>query len=261
MDERWGQVASNRSPFIFFMLVFALSAPFYLVGAMTTFQIIPGVPLSGFGFVCPAVAAIFLVLRENGKAGVIVLLKRSVDWKRIKGKIWFAPMILLAPFAALIQYGIVRWTSAPIPMPQFPSVMALILALALLTGALCEELGWSGYAIDPLQDRLGALQASILVGFVWAIWHIVPLVQVGRLPVWIAWWCLGTVALRVLIVWLYNNTGKSVFAAAVLHAMSNLAWQLFPINGSFFDVRINAVLMTLVAFAFVVVWAPRRLAG
>jgi hypothetical protein len=131
MDERWGQVASNRSPFTIFTLVFALSAPFYLVGAMTTFQIIPGVPLSGFVFVCPAIAAIFLILRENGKAGVIVFLKRSLDWKRIKGKIWFAPMILLAPFAALIQYGIMRWTSVPIPLPQFPNAITLILALAL----------------------------------------------------------------------------------------------------------------------------------
>lgn len=82
-----------------------------------------------------------------------------------------------------------------------------------------EELGWSGYAIDRMQDRWGAFPASTLLGLVWAIWHIVPLVQVHRSPVWIAWWCLGTVAARVLIVWLYNNTGKCVFGAAVFHTM------------------------------------------
>jgi hypothetical protein len=95
---------------------------------------------------------------------------------------------------------------------------------------------------------------------VWAIWHIVPLVQVHRSPVWIAWWCLGTVAARVLIVWLYNNTGKCVFAAAVFHTMMNVSWQLFPIHGSYFDERINGVIMAFVAAVVVIIWGPRTLA-
>ncbi len=57
--------------------------------------------------------------------------------------------------------------------------------------------------------------------------------QAHRSVVWIAWWCLGTVALRVVMVWLYNSTGKSVFAAALFHAVSNVCWQLYPIQGSF----------------------------
>jgi uncharacterized protein len=76
-----------------------------------------------------------------------------------------------------------------------------------------EELGWSGYAIDPLQDRWNALRAAILLASVWAAFHSVPLLQRGRSAGWIAWWSLITVALRVLITWIYTNTGKSVFAA------------------------------------------------
>jgi hypothetical protein len=95
---------------------------------------------------------------------------------------------------------------------------------------------------------------------VWAIWHIVPLVQLHRSFVWIAWWCLGTVAARVLIVWLYNNTGKCVFAAAVFHTMMNVSWQLFPIHGSYFDERINGVIMAFVAAVVVIIWGPRTLA-
>ena len=94
--------------------------------------------------------------------------------------------------------------------------------------ALGEELGWSGYVIDPLQDRRSALQASVLLGLVWAAWHLVPLIQADRSPEWIGWWSLYTAASRILMTWLYNNTGKSVFAAALYHDMSNLSWQLFP---------------------------------
>jgi uncharacterized protein len=44
---------------------------------------------------------------------------------------------------------------------------------------------------------------------------------------WIAWWSLGTVAARVIIVWLYDNTGGSVLAAAVFHDMVNVTYSLF----------------------------------
>jgi hypothetical protein len=66
--------------------------------------------------------------------------------------------------------------------------------------------------------------------------------------------------MRVIIVWLYNSTGGSVVAAALLHAMSNLAWQLFPVNGSSYDPRINGLILTVVATALLVVRGPRTLA-
>jgi membrane protease YdiL (CAAX protease family) len=51
--------------------------------------------------------------------------------------------------------------------------------------ALSEELGWSGYALDPLQDRWGALQAGVLLGVAWAAWHVVPVIQARRALRWI----------------------------------------------------------------------------
>ena len=80
-----------------------------------------------------------------------------------------------------------------------------------------------------------------------------------QLASWIGWWSLGTVAMRVLIVWLYNNTGKTVFAAALLHAMGNVCWQLFPVHGSYFDPRTNGIATVLAAFAVTVVWGPHKL--
>jgi hypothetical protein len=250
----------NRSPLKFFLLVFALSLPFWLAGALTPFQLLPGVPVGALMLFCPITAAVIFVYRENKTAGVTTLLKRAFDFERIRSKIWYVPILLLAPAAAVLQFGLRRWMGVLLPIPQIPVVATLAMALALFVAALCEELGWSGYVTDPLQDRWGALPASILLGSVWAIWHIVPLVQVHRSPVWIAWWCLGTVAARVLIVWLYNNTGKCVFAAAVFHTMMNVSWQLFPIHGSYFDERINGVIMAFVAAVVVIIWGPRTLA-
>jgi len=76
---------------------------------------------------------------------------------------------------------------------------------------------------------------GILIGAVWAVWHFIPLLQAHRSMEWIAWWSLGTISLRVIMVWIYAQSGRSVFGMALFHAMINLCWQLFPINGSYYD--------------------------
>jgi len=152
-----------------------------------------------------------------------------------------------------------RLVRLPLPAPKFPGLTALVIFLVFLIAGLGEEVGWSGYIIDPMQDRWNALQASILLGLVCATWHIVPFAQAGRSPTWIAWQCLNLVAMRVLLVWLFNNTGKSVFAAALCHAMVNVSWQLFPNYGSHYDPRITGLITAFAAVTVTVIWGPRTL--
>jgi membrane protease YdiL (CAAX protease family) len=130
----------------------------------------------------------------------------------------------------------------------------------LFIAALGEEVGWTGYITDPMQNRWSALQTGILLGFVLAAWHIIPLVQAHRTPAWASWWLLYTVASRVLMVWIYNNAGMSVFAATLYHAISNLSWQLFPNYGSHWDPRITGLIVALAAAIVTVAWGPRMLA-
>jgi membrane protease YdiL (CAAX protease family) len=163
------------------------------------------------------------------------------------------------PAVAVLSYGLMRLIGLPLPAPQFPILFALGFFLVAFVAALGEELGWSGYVIDPMQDRWNALTAAALLGAVWAIWHWVPLVQAHRSPTWIAWWSLGTVAQRVLIVWLYNNAGKSVFAAALFHAASNVSWQVFPNYGSHWDPRMDGLITAFVAAIVVFIWGSRTL--
>jgi uncharacterized protein len=249
-----------RSPLKFFLLVFALSVPFWLIGALTNMQLMPGLSVSALGAVCPMVAALILVHRESGKAGVRALLRRSFDFKRIKAKRWYAPILLLMAGVNVAVYGLMRWMDMPLPPAQILVPVALLMFFAFFVGALGEELGWSAYITDPMQDRWNALQAGLLLGHVAVLWHLVPLLLSHRSPTWIAWWCLYAVAARILIVWLYNNTGKSVFAVALFHATLNLSWMLFPVNGSHFDMRLGGLVMAFTATIVTVVWGPATLA-
>jgi membrane protease YdiL (CAAX protease family) len=206
---------------------------------------------------CPLIAAAILTHREDGTEGVKELLGRAFDYERIRAKAWYLPIILLMPGVMALSYGLLRLMRFPLPAPQLPGLAALFMFLAFFVAALGEELGWTGYAIHPMQDRWNALQASIMLGLVWAVWHIIPFLQAHRSATWIAWQCLCLVASRVLKVWLYNSTGKSVFAVAACHAMQNVSWQLFPNQGSHYDPRMTGLIMALAAFIVTLVWEPR----
>lgn len=247
-------------PWAFFLLVIALSIPFWLLGAATGIELLPHLPVSALGAFCPALAAVILVYREKKAAGVIALLRRSVDYSRIPSKAWYVPIVLLMPAVILVAYWVMRALGMPLPTPRFALLPLPFLFVVFFITGLGEELGWSGYAIDPLQARWTALGAGILVGLFWAVWHLIPLAQAHRAPSWVAWWCLTTVAMRVILVWLYNNTGKSVFAAALHHAMQNVSWQLFPNSGSHYAPSVIGPILVVVVAIVTAAWGHRTLA-
>ena len=228
----------ETSVFTFFVLVFALSIPFWVLGTLYPFQLLPGLPISALGAFTPALGALVLTYRSDRLSGVLQLLQRSFDFKRLKNTKWFLVILLVNPVIAVLAYLLIGAVSEPLPIPR-PLTLAILPMFAFFfIGALGEEIGWSGYATEPLRQRWGTVPASLMLGAVWAIWHFVPLVQADRRVEWIAWWSLDTISLRLIMTWLYVNSGKSVFAAAVFHAMINLSWQLFPNNGSFYDPQI-----------------------
>jgi hypothetical protein len=78
---------------------------------------------------------------------------------------------------------------------------------------------------------------------------------------WILGQCLCTVALRVVLSWIYANAGPGILVVALCQASSNVAWSLFPNHGSHFDPAVAGVLAALAAGAVVVGFGPRTLAG
>ena len=246
-----------QSSLPFFLLVFVLSAPFWALGAVIDCQLMPGLPIAALTFVCPAVAALILAYRQSRNAGFRALLKRSFDGARI-AMLWFLPIVLLMPGVTAVSFLALRWSGVAVPAPQIAVLPTIGLFLVFMVGALGEELGWTGFALDRLQTRWSVLESGLLLGGVWAVWHWVPLIQAHRSPAWIAWWTLGTVSERLIMVWLYNRTGRSVFGVVVFHAVSNVCWQLFPVQGSFFDPRVNAVILAVVATGVMLSGSQRK---
>ncbi len=255
--------SSKRSPLKFFVLVFALSIPLWVLGSIVEVKGLPlNVPVSVLGLIfVPLIAASILVYREEKLAGIKRLLKRAFDHKRIKQKIWYVPIIFLPPLLFLLTYVVMRLIVLPLPAEwNIPFLTIPILFIAFFIFAIGEELGWMGYAVDPMQDWWSALTTSIILGSVWAIWHYPSLIQADRTLTWIAWWSLRTVGLRVLIVWLYNNTGRSLFGAILFHAMLNVSDILFPNYGSHYDPAVGGSIIAITAIIVTVLWGSKTLA-
>ncbi len=106
----------KRSPLTFFVLVFALSLPFWLLGTIVKHVPIPiNLPVSALQFVCPLIAAFILVSREEKRGGIKRLLKSVFDVKSIKHKIWYVPIILLMPLVMVLSYGVMLLLRRPLP--------------------------------------------------------------------------------------------------------------------------------------------------
>ncbi|GAB3643646.1 hypothetical protein GCM10027423_42830 [Spirosoma arcticum] len=209
---------------------------------------------------CPLIAAIILVYRKRTSQDVKELLSQTFDFKKIKDKRWYLPIVCLMPVIAVLSYGYMELTSALSPESQTPVLSILIFFGIYFIGAIGEEIGWSGYAIDPLQNRYGSVKASLILGGFWAIWHIIPWSQTHQTPVWIVWQSVSTVLLRVVMVWLFNNTGKSVFAMVLFHAMINISPYLILNQGGHYDPFITCILLTMTVITIIFLWGSKTLA-
>jgi uncharacterized protein len=205
----------RRHPLIcFFALAYVLSWwpwPLYLLGLAPS-------PIVSFG---PFLAALIVLAITYRKAGVVALLSRMVRWR--VHPVWYA-LALLLPIAISGAATLLN-VSLGAQAPSFAELGAwtgLIpqFFLSLLVpgvGGTWEEPGWRGYALPVLQVRRSALLASLILGTLWAFWHL-PFVVYGTIPrsdmVFIVAW-------SVVFTWMFNNTSGSVLIAMLMHAMNN----------------------------------------
>jgi CAAX amino terminal protease family. len=242
------RTAAKNHPGIFFLLLFLLTLPEYALGLVPPYSVVM--------VLNPLLAASILTYHDEGFGGIVHLLKRSFDYSRIRRKTWYAPLLLLMPTTLILMYAWTRWTGVPMAGLQVPFLLLPPYFLVFIVLAIGEEVGWTGYALDPLQDRWGALPAGIILGAIWALWHLIPY-ALANPPLWVAGQCVTTVMLRILMVWLYNNTGKSVFGMILFHAMINLC--TIPDYGFTYDPVLAGIILTGMAAFVVIFWDSRTL--
>ena len=248
----------KRHPIItFFVLTYALAwiieSPLVFLRDTITAGDPPGLFLVILASNVPSVVAIVLTAIVLGRGALRKLLGRLLIWR--VNPLWYL-VVVLGP-VALAGGTIALNTLLGRPALSFgiPSLLGVLsmLAFSIVPGsALGEEIGWRGYALPRLQAGRSALSASLILGPIWALWHL-PLWLTGapgRTPILYAAFVVSVIALSVLLTWVYNSTGGSLLMVVLLHATFNL-----PVTLAIDELGNRAVVPVLLYFGLTVVAA------
>lgn len=220
------------------------------------------------GLATPGVAGIvfvYLVYDERGRAD---FWNRITHLRRV-GLRWLL-VILLAPLGISVLAGVLdlllggagpTWGEGVTEFAVNPLAILPALFFATLPPIL-EELGWRGYALDRLQLTWSALAASLILGVVWALWHL-PLffiegsyqhdaVGFGTTGFWL--FMTGIVALSAVFTWIYNNTERSISGIIVLHGWVNFTAEIIVVP----DPHYYGLWFVLAA-AIVAIWGAKTM--
>ena len=219
---------------IYFILAFAISWTFMIPPALATRGLISyDMPyavyyLASFG---PMISALLLSAITGGASGIGRLLSGLLKWRVGWGYFAFS---VFAPFAFFfIAVLLTRIFTGAWPqlsllgeadyLPYLGFFGAL--GLWLLTYGMGEEVGWRGYALPRLQRTRSAVAAALILGVIWASWHLPAFffrdtyIEMGALgfPIFI----VSVVFASVLLTWLYNSTAGSLLMVVLFHALYN----------------------------------------
>jgi membrane protease YdiL (CAAX protease family) len=191
------------------------------------------VPIGAFA---PLLVAMALVIRHKGWKGGWNFFRQAFDLK-VK-PVYLAAAFIIPLIIHLVSHYLAPLLGFPVADTLFPAGLGLpsiIIAipyffLMLIIGGGQEEFGWRGYAQVPLQKRMGLIPASLLIGFVWGLWHLPLWVMPGdghsTYP-FIAF-LIMTTSISVVYGWLYNVSHQKLSTVIIFHAMSNTAAPLLP---------------------------------
>lgn len=212
----------------------------------------------------PTISALILSAVIGGMPEVKKLLLGFTRWN--VGLRWYlaALLLLIVPLIVAFIYqalgnqapGLVAGATASTLLNQF--------IFTFFSGPFFEEAGWRGFALPRLQSRFNALVSSLILGVIWACWHI-PLwfhpETNNRIP--FVPFLLLNVTLTTFMTWLYNNTRGSLIIAILAHFSFNLVGSF--VTGALGLMPMNIFLMfgvpglTVIFIWMLVYFGPRYL--
>mgnify|MGYP000394373270 FL=1 len=177
-----------------------------------------GIVLGAFG---PGAAGA-VVTRLRGES-VRAWLAAIFDWRRPLR--WYG-LAIAVPVVGAIGVAAVVFSLVGLPdsssLGQLAPWFLFNLVLATLFTGGNEEFGWRGFALPHLQNRFSALTASVLLGGVWALWHV-PMFVYGVYQLSPLLYAASVVSFAVILTWYYNASDGSVLGAVLLHGTINAA--------------------------------------
>ena len=168
-----------------------------------------------------SICGLALIAYLHGVAGLKTLGQRLLSW-RMPWKWW---MLALLPMLLYLLATVVAGATASFSLSSQSistalfSLQAGLLVTFFLRGPMGEELGLRGFALPRLQKSMSAFKASMVIGALWALWHLPVLID--RDIVSIIFFLLIAFTLSFLFTLMFNGSAGSLLPGLVFHALQN----------------------------------------
>jgi membrane protease YdiL (CAAX protease family) len=177
-------------------------------------------------FTGPFLAAFVMTGATEGREGVGRLLRRFVLWR--VGLRWYLFALVgvpvLAVLSAIVMPGALASFQGLASLAPLP-LLGIFVYILFLGGPLGEEPGWRGFALPRLQRLHGPLVGSLILGVLWALWHLplfwTPWNELTTLNVVV--YVLAIICLTIMYTWAFNNTKGSLLIVILVHSAFNVA--------------------------------------
>lgn len=263
---RVGAFVAGREVVTFFALTLALSWVVWIPGAVGIVEYGPlvlgvSIAVGGFG---PLVAAAIVtwLAGDSLRAWAGQVLRWRVRPRWYLAAVGIPLVVIAATTIVYVALGNPLGQSEilqQIPIYALPLIHGISMVSVFFVGGGQEELGWRGFALPRLLEQFNAVTASLVIGAVWAVWHLPLFVLEGTSQFGGAFvpYLISLLALSILFTWLYRGTGRSVLLAMILHASHNAssgsAEVLLPVENAAALSWVLAGVMWMLALGLVVV--------
>jgi membrane protease YdiL (CAAX protease family) len=164
----------------------------------------------------PGLVGIFLVWRHYGRKGLGSFFRRLTLWRM--PLVWWLYLLVGFPALNYIGAAIKGTLGDPFPFSSLSEALGAI-ALSLFLLGTNEEFGWRGVALPLLQRKFSPFWAGLILGVIWAAWHI-PAFFISGLQ-YESWSAVpyfgGVIALSVILTPIFNSARGSLLIAYLYH--------------------------------------------
>lgn len=259
----------RRHPIIsFFVLAYVFGWIFSIPNILDQLRLLPfSLPTFAGSFLfmlAPVTSALIVTGATGGKAAIQALLRRMTIWR--VNFWWYVvvlfvpPLIQIAAQTAFVPFG------GPGPHLDTSAFSLIPLLPVLYFAAMCEEIGWRGFALPRLQTRFNALVSASLLGVLWGLWHLPPTVpEFIQGSMTVPGFFLSIIPLvgaSIVMAWIFNNTKGSLLLVALFHSSYDIRGHFFPIvwqSGSFGPTQLSEIGMIVLALVIVLLVQPQNL--
>jgi membrane protease YdiL (CAAX protease family) len=216
---------STKTLVLYFMSIFAVTLPFWILGSVTRIHGLPfNMQLNVLAILVIPLVTMYFIAQSYGVSSLKQVARDclpNLKTSRTGIMIALLTMPLVTVIVTAINLPFAVFDGFAIPLYLLP-----VYFIVYYIAAILEEIGWTWYATPLFNERMGLVYVGIVIGIMWSAIHVWPWLEQNGLEFTIGMIVLSILN-RVIMTWLYLKKGRILWLNIAFHAMINVSFTIF----------------------------------